>query len=144
KITNLYLVPTLYHALLSHPDFRKTDITSVRKLGFAGAPMNDALLTRLESAFKPELFVNHYGSSEVYTFTVNQNATAKPGCAGRAGINQRIRVVKLEAADSEELASPEEEGQIIADLAGDEAFEGYWDRPDADKKALRQGWYFTG
>src|SRR6266436_359772 len=29
-------------------------------------------------------------------------------------------------------------------LAGDESFEGYWQRPDADGKALRQGWYFTG
>ena len=37
-----------------------------------------------------------------------------------------------------------EEGEIIALLAGDESFEGYWRRPDADAKALRQGWYFTG
>ena len=29
-------------------------------------------------------------------------------------------------------------------MAGDEAFEGYWRRPDADASALRQGWYFTG
>jgi 2-furoate---CoA ligase len=29
-------------------------------------------------------------------------------------------------------------------LAGDESFEGYWQRPDADAKALREGWYFTG
>jgi 2-furoate---CoA ligase len=37
-----------------------------------------------------------------------------------------------------------EEGQIAADLAGDESFEGYWKRPDADAKALHSGWYFTG
>src|SRR5690606_25855310 len=37
-----------------------------------------------------------------------------------------------------------EEGQIIADLASDEAFLGYWRRPDADAKALHGGWYFTG
>ena len=37
-----------------------------------------------------------------------------------------------------------EEGEIIALLAGDESFEGYWRRPDADAKALRDGWYFTG
>jgi 2-furoate---CoA ligase len=29
-------------------------------------------------------------------------------------------------------------------LAGDESFEGYWHRPEADVKALRGGWYFTG
>ena len=37
-----------------------------------------------------------------------------------------------------------EEGEIIADMSGDEAFEGYWQRPDGDAKALHQGWYFTG
>ena len=37
-----------------------------------------------------------------------------------------------------------ENGQIIADMASDEAFEGYWRRPDADARALRGGWYFSG
>ena len=148
KVTNLFLVPTLYHDLLAHPGFAGTDVSSVTKIGFAGAPMNDALLQRLAAAFRPKSFVNHYGSSEIYTFTIDQNAPAKPGSAGRAGFNCRIRVVKLDAgsgkAGPETLAAPGEEGQIIADLAGDEAFEGYWNRPDADAKALRDGWYFTG
>jgi 2-furoate---CoA ligase len=144
KVTNLYLVPTLYHDLVHHPAFRTTDVSSVRKLGFAGAPMTDGLLKELQAAFKPELFVNHYGSSEIYTFTIDQNAPAKPGSAGRAGINQMVRVVRLGAASSDELANPNQEGEIIALLKGDESFEGYWRRPDADAKALRHGWYFTG
>ncbi len=116
----------------------------MRKLGFAGASMTDGLLKELQAAFKPELFVNHYGSSEIYTFTIDQNAPAKPGSAGRAGINQMVRVVRLGAASPAEIAATGEEGEIIALLAGDEAFEGYWRRPDADAKALRDGWYFTG
>ena len=36
--------------------------------------MTDGLLKKLDEAFKPELFVNHYGSSEIYTFTIDQNA----------------------------------------------------------------------
>ncbi|MGZ5837184.1 MAG: AMP-binding protein [Xanthobacteraceae bacterium] len=144
KITNLYLVPTLYHDLVHHPDFGNTDISTVRKLGFAGASMTDGLLKTLNSTFKPDLFVNHYGSSEIYTFTVDQNAVAKPGSAGKAGINQLVRVVKLVACSASDLAAPGEEGEIIALLAGDESFEGYWKRPDADTKSLRDGWYFTG
>ena len=106
--------------------------------------MTDALLKELQAAFKPELFVNHYGSSEIYTFTIDQNAPAKPGSAGSAGINQRVRVMKLNAASPLTLAATGEEGEIVADLASDEAFEGYWRRPDADAKALREGWYLTG
>ena len=144
RITNLYLVRTLYHDLLHHPQFEGTDVSTVRKLGFAGAPMTDALLRRLADAFQPELFVNHYGSSEIYTFTIDQNAPAKPGSAGRAGINQMVRVVRLGASSPQEVVAPGEEGEIVALLQGDESFEGYWRRPDADAKAMREGWYFTG
>jgi 2-furoate---CoA ligase len=144
NITNLYLVPTLYHDLVHAPEFASTDVSSVRKLGFAGASMTDGLLKTLNNAFRPDLFVNHYGSSEIYTFTVDQNAPAKPGSAGKAGINQEIRVVKLNAVSATDFAAPDEEGEVIARLAGDESFEGYWRRPDADAKALREGWYFTG
>lgn len=69
---------------------------------------------------------------------------AKPGSAGKAGINQHVRVVKLNAVSAEDVADPNEEGEIVALLAGDESFEGYWRRPDADAKSLRDGWYFTG
>jgi 2-furoate---CoA ligase len=144
RVTNLYLVPTLYHDMVHHPLFAASDTSSVRKLGFAGASMTDGLLKTLQAAFNPGLFVNHYGSSEVYTFTIDQNAPAKPGSAGRAGINQMVRVVKLGANSVDEIAAPGEEGEIAALLAGDESFEGYWRRPDADAKALRDGWYFTG
>ena len=144
QVTHLYLVPTLYHDLLSNPAFANTQVGSVRKLGFAGAPMADALLQRLNAAFRPELFVNHYGSSEIFTFSVNQRALDKPGCAGRAGVNSRLRLVRLDAKTADDLAATGEEGQIIADLKSDEAFSGYWKRPDADTKSLRDGWYFTG
>jgi 2-furoate---CoA ligase len=144
RVTNLYLVPTLYHDLVHHELFAQTDVDSVRKLGFAGAPMTDGLLKKLQAAFRPDLFVNHYGSSEIYTFTIEQNAPAKPGSAGRAGINETVRVMTLGAKSVDELAAAGEEGEIIALAASDEAFEGYWRRPDADAKALRQGWYFTG
>jgi 2-furoate---CoA ligase len=144
NITNLYLVPTLYHDLVHAGEFASSDVSSVRKLGFAGASMTDGLLKTLNDAFRPDLFVNHYGSSEIYTFTIDQNAPAKPGSAGKAGINQQIRVVRLNARSAAETARPHEEGEIIALLAGDESFEGYWRRPDADAKSLRDGWYFTG
>ncbi|WP_294643566.1 AMP-binding protein [uncultured Aureimonas sp.] len=143
-ITNLYLVPTLYHDIVHHPSFSPGRVRSVTKLGFAGASMTDGLMRRLGESFQPELFVNHYGSSEVYTFTIDQKAPEKPGSAGRAGINQMVRVVKLGERDASRRAAPREEGEIAVLLKGDESFEGYWKRPEADAKAIRDGWYFTG
>jgi 2-furoate---CoA ligase len=144
QITNLYLVPTLYHDLFHHSAFSRTNVSSVKKLGFAGASMTDGLLQKLDVTFKPDLFVNHYGSSEIYTFTIDQKAPAKPGSAGKAGVNQHIKVVRIGARSVAEVAAIGEEGEIVASLSGDEAFEGYWRRPEADARALREGWYFTG
>jgi 2-furoate---CoA ligase len=144
RLTCLYLVPTLYHDLVSHPVFAAAATDSVRKLGFAGAAMTDGLLRKVETAFRPELLVNHYGSSEIYTFTIEQNAARKPGSAGRAGLNQRIRVIRLGSRNPELHAAVGEEGEIIADLASEEAFKGYWRRPHSDAKAIHAGWYFTG
>lgn len=142
-VTNLYLVPTLYHMLIEHPEFSPSRVASVDKLGFAGAPMSAGLMARVQEAFQPSLFVNHYGSSEIYTFTIDQRANDKPGSSGRPALNQRIRVVRVGAESPDEILGVGEEGEIIADMAGDEAFQGYWHRPDADRKALKEGWYFT-
>ena len=89
--------------------------------------------------------MNHYGSTEIYTFTVHRDQRAKPGCAGRASLNARVRLVRPDpAAGPDELVAPGEEGQIVCHLGSDEAFTGYWNRPDADEAAIRDGWYFTG
>ncbi len=144
KITSIFLVPTLFHDLLEQRAFAETDISSVRHLGFAGAPMPDGLLLKIWEQMKPDRLINHYGSSEIYTMTIEPNAADKPGSAGRAGLNQRIRIVKLGSDDPGNQAPPGEEGQIIADPASEEAFQGYWRRPDADEKAFKHGWYFTG
>lgn len=148
QATHLYLVPTLYHDMLNAPGFRPEQVASVRKLGFAGAPMHDALLLRLEETFSPELFVNHYGSSEIYTYAINQDAVQKPGSAGRQGLNARLRVVPFDtsdvATDPSQTCIPRQEGQIICDLRSDEAFEGYWKRPEVNARSIRDGWFFTG
>lgn len=148
RVTHLYLVPTLYHDMVYSEHFSEDAISSVRKLGFAGAPMHDGLLHKLKNTFKPTLFVNHYGSSEIYTYTISQNPVEKPGSAGKAGINARIRIIQFDTVEKKaspmDMAKPGEEGQIICDLSGDEAFEGYWKRPDADEKAIRDGWFCTG
>jgi 2-furoate---CoA ligase len=53
-------------------------------------------------------------------------------------------VVPLGTTDVSQTCAPGQEGEIVASMQGDEAFEGYWNRPEADKKAIRDGWYFTG
>jgi 2-furoate---CoA ligase len=147
RLTTLYLIPTLLWELTHAPELGRTDVSSVRKLAYAGAPMLAPLTEACAKTFSPDVFVNHYGSTEIYTFSICPDVRAKPGCAGRPGIHSALRVV---AASVERRVGPEEiapagvKGEIIASLESDEAFAGYWNRPDADAKALRDGWYFTG
>ena len=143
KITSLYLVPTLFHELIEDKSFTNNKVKSCKKLGFAGAPMNNGLIKKVMKAFKPIQLVNHYGSSEVYTFTVDQNADKKPGSAGKAGINQRIRVVEIGSKNPQKIVKKNIEGEIIASLKSEESFSGYLKRPDANKKSIIKNWYFT-
>jgi 2-furoate---CoA ligase len=145
RLCSLYLAPTLFHDLVHHPRLGEHDVSSVEALAYAGSAMTSALVERCVEAFAPRIFVNHYGSTEIYTFTVHRDQRAKPGCAGRASLNARVRLVRPEpGAAPDELVAPGEEGQILCHLGSDEAFAGYWNRPDADEKALRGGWYYTG
>src|SRR5882672_4970063 len=147
RLTALYLIPTLFWDLVHAPGFSAADVSSVHKLAYAGAPMLAPLTEACVSAFSPAVFVNHYGSTEIYTFTVRSDVGAKPGCAGRAGLHSTIRVVAASTerrVGPDDVVPPGEKGEIIASLASEEAFAGYWNRPDADAKALREGWYFTG
>jgi 2-furoate---CoA ligase len=130
RLTALYLAPTLYHDLVTLPEARNRDLSSVRALAYAGAAMTSSLVERCCEAFRPQIFVNHYGSTEIYTFSVHRDQAAKPGCAGRAALNARLRLG--------------ENGEIECHLGSDEAFAGYWRRPDANEKAIRDGWYRTG
>jgi 2-furoate---CoA ligase len=146
KVSALYLVPTAYYSLAQDGGLEEAG-KCVRRLGYAGAAMTPTLCKRLQEAVHPDVFVNHYGSTEIYTFSVEEDAASRPGSAGRPGIHSRLRLV---TADAEERIGPDAEvepgetGEIIASLLSPEAFQGYWNRPEATQKALRDGWYFTG
>jgi len=145
RISTLYLVPTMFHDVLRHPDYGSYDLSSLSRVGYAGMTMTPALIERCLEQLKPKLFVNYYGSSEIYTFTYCDRLDRKPGCAGRAGMNQIIRVVSPNSADDIEADMPVgRSGEIVASMDSPEAFKRYWKRPDADAKAIQGGWYRTG
>jgi 2-furoate---CoA ligase len=130
RITSLYFAPTLFYDLVHHPRLPDYDTSSVETIVYAGASMSSALVERCVEAFQPRMFVNYYGSTEIYCFAVHRDQAAKPGCSGRPSMNARLRL--------------DENGEILCGMASDEAFRGYWHRPDADEKAIRDGWYHTG
>jgi 2-furoate---CoA ligase len=147
RVTSLYLVPTLYHDLVALPDLARYDLGSATTLGYAGAPMASALAEEVARVFRPRVFLNHLGSTEVYTFTVCDRVLAKPTCAGKPGVFGRARIVRADFGrhgSPDDLVARGETGELIVALDSPEAFAGYWRWPDADARAIRGGWYFTG
>ena len=143
RISALYLVPTVYWGLLRTG--RLGEARSVRKLAYAGAAMTPELAEQLAGVLEPEVFVNHFGSTEIYTFTIGSDVVAKPGCAGRPGIFSRVRLVEIDPlASPENVVRPGEQGQVAVSMDSPEAFGGYWQRPEADARTIRDGWYFPG
>lgn len=142
-VSSLYLVPTVYWSLLRSGGLERAP--RLDHLAYAGAAMTPALAEQLVEAVSPTAFVNHFGSTEIYTFTIGPDVAAKPGSAGRAGVFSRVRLVAPEAgAPADALVAPGEQGQVIVSMESPEAFAGYWQRPDADARAVRGGWYHTG
>ena len=147
RLSSLFLVPTMFHDIVREPSLGRHDLGALSRLGYAGMAMTPVLVEQCLDAFKPDVFVNHYGSSEIYTFTVCDHLREKPGCAGRAGLNQVVRVVSAEPARRDDIEvdlPPGEPGEIVASMASPEAFTRYWKRPDADAKAIQGRWYRTG
>ncbi|WP_028936306.1 class I adenylate-forming enzyme family protein [Pseudonocardia spinosispora] len=142
-VSSLYLVPTIFWSLLRTG--RLGEAHSLDRLAYAGAAMTPALAERIAAQVAPSAFVNHFGSTEIYTFTIGSDVAAKPGSAGRAGLFSRVRVVEPEVgAPPDAVVERGAQGQVIVSMASPEAFTGYWDRPDADQRSIRDGWYYTG
>ena len=147
RISSLFLVPTMFHDIVHHEGLSKFDLSSVSNIAYAGMSMTTALVESCAALFPDAEFSNFYGSSEIYTFAVRNNLAENPGSAGRAGIGQILRVVRADADErvgSDEQVPVGETGEIIASMMALDAFTGYWKRPDADEKSIREGWYFTG
>jgi 2-furoate---CoA ligase len=141
QVSVLYLVPTIYWSLLQTGRLTQAG-KSVTRVAYAGAAMTPALAEQINGTLTPEVFVNHLGSTEIYTFTICADVRKKPGCAGRAGVFSRVRLV--DPIDPAAPVPKGTQGQVAVSMASPEAFAGYRSRPDADTRAIRDGWYLTG
>ncbi len=144
RISALYLVPTLFYDMVNWSGLANLDLHSLKKIGYAGAAMTSTLTEHCFERLEPEVFVNHFGSSEVYTFTVCDWLDRKPTCAGKAGFHAEVRVVEIGEGSPNDRVAVGTPGEVIVRLTSPEAFGGYWNRPEATAKVLRDGWYRTG
>ena len=147
EIDILYLVPTMFHDLVDHDGSDEYDVSSVRTVSYAGTAMSERVHERVREVFDPQSFTNFYGSSEMNCMATCTRLDEKPGCAGRAGVHTRVRVVEPvegKTVPPDKTMDPDELGELIIDAGSAEAFTGYLNRPEANETSFEDGWYFTG
>ncbi|MFG1292217.1 acyl-CoA synthetase [Xanthobacter versatilis] len=146
RVTNMFTVPTITKLLAEHPSVNTYDHSSLRYVIYAGAPMYREDQKRALKALG-KVLVQYFGLGEVTgNITVlppalhdpEDGPSVKLGTCGfeRTGIQVQIQ------NDMGEEVQPFETGEIC--VCGPAVFAGYYDNPEANAKAFRDGWFRTG
>jgi len=146
RVTNMFTVPTILKMLAEHPAADSHDHSSLRYVIYAGAPMyREDQKTALRKLGK--VIVQYFGLGEV-----TGNITVLPPVLhdmedretsriGTCGFERTGMQVSIQDDEGRELA-PFETGEIC--VIGPAVFAGYYQNPEANAKAFRDGWFRTG
>jgi fatty-acyl-CoA synthase len=137
--TIVFAVPTVFQALMEHPDYSASDWSSVRFCVTGGSSCPLPVIQRY--AARGLVFRQGYGLTEVGVNCFSlapEDALRKAGSVGRPVFHSRARVVDEDDHD----VAPSAVGELA--LAGPHVCSGYWARPEATAEAYREGWWHTG
>jgi fatty-acyl-CoA synthase len=146
RITNMFTVPTILKRLTEHPSVDAYDHSSLRYVIYAGAPMyredQRHALRKLG-----RVIVQYFGLGEVTgNITVlpgrlHDEDDAVQGRPGTCGYERTGMQVSIQDDAGHELP-PGRTGEIC--VCGPAVFAGYYNQPEANATAFRNGWFRTG
>jgi acyl-CoA synthetase (AMP-forming)/AMP-acid ligase II len=150
RVTKIaFIAPTMITMLLNSPEIGKHDLSSLRFLGYGGAPMYVEDLKRAIKQWGP-ILCQIYGQGETpMTITMlspedHRIAFAEPAFERRLASAGRVREdIQLAIHDENDRPLGDEKiGEIC--LRGDCVMQGYWKKTEATEEAFQHGWYHTG
>ena len=131
------MVPATLRAVLEHPDFSKTDISSLKLLVAGSSTIPALMIAAMHARGIPVGQV--YGATEtgpVSIYLRREEAMQRAGSAGKAGIHVDVQLVTAAG----EIAATGEVGEVW--VRGPNLLLGYW--ADPDNAAFADGWFHTG
>ena len=145
---SMFAAPTMVSRLINHPLAAGADTRGLKTIIYGGAPMYVADLERALELLGPKLY-NLYGQGETpMTITgLDKSVHADSGHPkweerlASAGVARTGVAVKIVGEDGRELPHGDI-GEIVT--RSDCVMLGYWNNPDANAKAIRDGWLWTG
>ncbi|HEV7209020.1 MAG TPA: fatty acyl-CoA synthetase [Mycobacteriales bacterium] len=141
RVTKIFCPPTVWIALLRHPEFDRTDLSSLDKGYYGASPMPVEVLRELQHRLPDVRLWNLYGQTELSplaTLLPPHEQLSHAGSAGRAVLNVETRVVD----DRDVTVAVGEIGEIVH--RSPQATLGYYRDPDATANAFRGGWFHSG
>lgn len=139
KVTIMLGVPTMYIALLQHPDKANYDLSSLRVCASGGASLPVEVLKGFEQAFGA-MILEGYGLSETSPVASFNHADRgrKPGSIGEPVEGVEFRLIDNEWND----VADGEIGEIA--IKGHNVMKGYLGNPEATAWAIHDGWFRSG
>jgi len=134
--------PTVWIGILRHPEFDRHDLTCLTKCYYGASIMPVEVLKELMARLPGCKVYNYYGQTELapyHTILKAEDALAKLGSAGMAGLNMETR---LEDAENKPIAEPGLPGEICG--KGPHAMIMYFKDPDKTETAMEGGWFHSG
>jgi long-chain acyl-CoA synthetase len=143
KPTFLPGVPTLFIALINHPDVQsgKVSLKSIKNCISGAAPLMAETKQRFEALTGGNI-VEGFGMTESMMATVITpiKGTYKPGSTGLPVTDVEIRIVDAETGQAEMPTG--EVGEIT--MRCPQVMLGYYQQPTETANTIRDGWLFTG
>jgi acyl-CoA synthetase (AMP-forming)/AMP-acid ligase II len=142
----MFTVPTILKMLAEHPAADAHDHSSLRYVIYAGAPMYREDQKRALNKLG-KVLVQYFGLGEVTgNITVLPPDLHEPGEGpevkiGTCGYARTGMQISIQDDNGRELPTGQT-GEIC--VCGPAVFAGYYDNPDANAKAFRDGWFRTG
>jgi len=141
KVTAMSGVPIMARELINHPDFEKTDTSSLATLGGGGAQLPPDLVQKIDSTVATARPNTGYGMTEtcgIITSVAADFFIDKPDSAGPAMPNFEAKCVN----DLGETVAQGEVGELW--VRGSSVIKGYINRPEATAESITDGWLHTG
>lgn len=134
-------VPTMVWQVLEHPHFDRYDLSTIKSIGYGGAPAAPELIARIQAAFPGVGASNGYGLTETSSITTMNpgiDYIRKPDSVGRP-----VPVCEVKVCDPEGNTLPVgEAGELW--IYGPNVVVGYWNKAEATEKSFVDGWLRTG
>jgi long-chain acyl-CoA synthetase len=142
KVTFIPGVPTLFNAMINHPEIKKFSLASVKECLSGAAPLALETIKGFQE-LTGILISEAYGLTETSpcTHAIPFGGKVKPGCIGLPVPSTDAKLVDVND-QSKDVTAFGEPGELC--VKGPQVMKGYHNRPDETAAVFEDGWFLTG